>query len=85
MAPVKSEVVADPPMSAVLTLPSLMTPKVALAMLLARLSRLGKRSVSAVSNQVPVSSYPRWRSIMVELRIMAVGLALLVPMMSEAT
>jgi len=35
MAEVNSEVVADPPMSAVLTLPALITSKVAVAMLLA--------------------------------------------------
>jgi len=37
-----NELVDLPPISAVLTLPSLMTPKVALAMLFARLSRLRK-------------------------------------------
>jgi hypothetical protein len=40
-AAVKSEVVAEPPMSAVLILPELITLKVAVAILLARLSRLG--------------------------------------------
>jgi hypothetical protein len=40
MAEVNSEVVADPPMSAVLTLPALMTSKVAAAMLLAMESSL---------------------------------------------
>lgn len=42
MAEVNSEVVADPPISAVLTLPALMTSKVAAAMLLAMESSLDK-------------------------------------------
>lgn len=73
-----------PPISAVLTLPSLMTSNVALAMLLAMLSSLDvivRKPFPPERKRV----YPRWRSIIVALRTMAVGLARLVPMMELAT
>ena len=64
IAAVKSDVVAEPPMSAVLTLPALMTSKVAVAMLLAMESRLeGVRNMKRCSKvHTPSVSTSLWHS-----------------------
>lgn len=79
--------ISSPPMSCVRILPSLITSNVALAMLLARSSRLEQeqtinyRRVACCTDR----TYPRCLNIIVALRIIAEGFALLVPMRSLAT
>lgn len=71
-------------MSAVRTFPALITSNVAEAMLLAIGSRLRVNQVNANQDEANETN-PKCRSIIVALRIMAAGLALLVPMISLAT
>ena len=71
-------------MSAVRTLPALMTSKVALAMLFARLSRLWFAKVVniVIFTAAAIDTNPRCLNIIVEDKIIAAGLARLVPIMS---
>lgn len=71
-------------MSAVLTFPSLITLKVALAMLFAMGSRLKAHFNHGREKEEP-DTYPRCLSIIVALKTMAVGFARFVPMISLAT
>jgi hypothetical protein len=71
-----------PPMSAVRTLPSLMTSRVAAAMGSAKWSSLHVSRVRTQVQIVYITTDPRCLNIIVALRIIAAGLALLVPMRS---
>ncbi len=82
-AAVKSEVVEFPPMSAVRTFLALSTSNVADAIELAVESSLGRNTCQNGRYRSHESaSYPKCLNIIVALKIIAAGLALLVPLIS---